>query len=268
MRWSRAGFTAVESLISIIISAMLVSGALAVLVSNQRLADAVTSRIARQDQLRAAVEILRAETRQIDPADGDLASTSPDTLRVRSFLGGGIACAVSYSGTPAATLRRLGRWIQPGDSVLILADNDPLTGADDRWVRGIAGTVDTIQTCPTGDPAQRVSLPSMAGVLSVDSIRVGAIARSFQWRGYALGMDNGQWFLTLKTPDMLQPEPVAGPFGSPESAGLRIGYFDRNGQPTASATAVQQFELSIKTVSGVPGGPVVPDSLMAWVALQ
>jgi hypothetical protein len=263
----RRGFTVVEALLSIVISTMLVSASLAILVSNQRLADAVSGRVSRQDQLRAAVDILTAEVRQIDPADGDLASTSPDTLLVRSVLGAGVACAVSYTGTPTATLRKLGSWIQPGDSMMILADNDPSTSTDDRWVRGVAGAVDTTQTCPTGSPAQHVTLSSMAAALAIDSIRVGAAARSFQWRGFALGLDNGSWYLTLKTPDMLEPEPVAGPFGSPTSSGLRIGYFDVLGQPTVAVPAVRQFEVSVKTIAGVPGGPDVPDSLMAWVRL-
>jgi len=264
----RRGFTAVEALIAIVMGAMLVSAALSILMGNQKLADAVSGRIARQAQLRAGIDLLKAELRQIDPADGDLGSMSSDTVRVRSFLGAGVACAVSYSGaTPSATLRRLGTWIQPGDSMLILADNDPSTSADDRWVRGIAGAVDTTLACPTGSAAQRVTLPSMAAALAVDSIRIGASARSFEWRTYALAKQGGHWFLTLQTKSLQQPEAVAGPLGSPQSPGLRVALFDADGQPTTTASAVRQFEISVKTVAGVPGGPAVADSLMAWVRL-
>ncbi|MDH3224667.1 MAG: prepilin-type N-terminal cleavage/methylation domain-containing protein [Gemmatimonadota bacterium] len=264
---SQRGFTVVEAMISLVISVLLVGGTLGLLVSNQKLADAVAGRMAREDQLRAAVDILSAEVRDLDPSDGDLDSTSPDTLRVRSFLGAGVACAVSYAGTPSITLRRLGNWIQPGDSVLILADNDPMTGSDDRWVRGVAGTVDTTQVCPTGDPAQTVNLPSMATTLANDSVRVGASARSFQWRNYVLAMDQQSWFLTVQTADMLQPEPVAGPFAGPNSDGIRFGYFDGMGQPTTVASDVRQFEVSVKTVSNEPGAPLIADSLMAWVRI-
>ena len=264
---ARAGFTAVEALISVVIGGMLVSASLSMLVGQQKLSDAVSGRLGRQAQLRAAIDILGAEARQIDPADGDLASVSPDTLRVRSLLGAGVACAVSYTGTPSATLRRLGAWIQPGDSLLILADNDPMTSVDDRWIRGVAGTVDTTLSCPTGDVAQRVTLPSMAAALAADSIRVGAAARSFEWRTYALSTEGKHWYLGLRTQNMLNPEPVAGPFGGPQVDGLRVRYFDREGQPTNDPREVRQFEFSVKTVAGIPGGPALPDSMMAWVRL-
>ena len=265
---SRRGFTVMEAMISLVASAALVSASLSLLVGNQKLAEAVSGRLERQDQLRAAIDILEGEVRQIDPSDGDLATISPDTLRVRSFLGGGVACQVSYGSTPTVTLRRLGNWILPGDSILLLADNDPSTGSDDVWVRGVAGPVDTTLTCPSGDPGQSISLANMGYVIAMDSVRVGATARSFRWRSYVLAMEQNMWHLTLQTSDMLEPEPVAGPFAAPGADGLRFGYFDANGQPATGVTQVRQFELSVKTPFDQPGAPDVADSLMAWVRLR
>jgi len=260
------GFTLIEAIVSLALSTLLVGAMLSVLMGNNRLSSSLTGRAEANDALMTGIALLERELAPIDAADGDLASLSNDTLGVRAFLSSGTACGVTYTGASAdVVLRKQGRWMSAGDSILLLADNDVSIGGDDAWVRGSITAVDTAQACPDGVAAQQLTIPALAGL--TDSVRVGAAARTFEWRRYFLAKVDGDWYLSIRTPALAQPEPVAGPLADPavETGGFRVQHYDAFGNPAPDVLEVTQSEIVLKAIPRVGGTVSIADSLMSWV---
>ena len=261
-----SGFTLVEAIVSLTLGILLVGAMLSVLMGNNSLSTSLTGRAEANDAMMTGIALLERELAPIDASDGDLASLSTDTLGVRAFLASGTACGVSYTGSSATVvLRKQGRWMSAGDSILLLADNDVSIGGDDTWVRGSVTAVDTTQACPDGVVAQQLTIPALAGL--TDSVRVGAAARTFEWRRYFLAQIDGSWYLAIRTPALSQPEPVAGPLADPavERGGFRVQHYDAFGNPATDVLTVTQSEISLKTIPHVGSRAAMADSLVAWV---
>ncbi len=262
----RDGFTLVETMISLTLGVLLMGAMLTVLMGNNRMSASLTGRAESNNALMTGIALLEREVEPIDASDGDLASLSPDTLGIRAFLSSGTACQVTYgAGTASLVTRRQGRWLQVGDSILLLADNDVSIGSDDTWVRGAITAVDTALACPDGVAAQRITVPALAAL--TDSVRVGAAARTFEWRTYFLAQIDGDWYLAMRTPALNTPEPVAGPLADPavSPGGFRVRHFDAFGNVASTVESVTQTEISLKSIPDVGALEAAPDSLMAWV---
>jgi prepilin-type N-terminal cleavage/methylation domain-containing protein len=68
----RAGFTLVELLVALVLLAIVGTGILRTLMSNQRAYEEQTQRIDVQQNLRTALAVLPADFRELDAVDGDV----------------------------------------------------------------------------------------------------------------------------------------------------------------------------------------------------
>src|SRR5437667_9994140 len=95
---ARRGFTMVELLVALVLLGLVSAALYRVLVNNQRLYMAQTQRIDLSQNIRAAANILPAELREIDAADGDIIAMAPDRLEVRAMRWLGFTCVAPVLG--------------------------------------------------------------------------------------------------------------------------------------------------------------------------
>ena len=153
----RNGFTVVELLIVSVLGALVVGVTYQVLILNQRTYIAQNAKIESQQTVRAGLDVLFSELRELSSSESDILGFGSDTLKVRSVRGFGLACAVNV-GAGTLDVLKVGSWFEVGDSVVVYAENDDGTGSDDDWIYGTVTARDTTISCGTAQ-AQRLSVP-------------------------------------------------------------------------------------------------------------
>ena len=173
-------------------------------------------------------------------------------------------CASDYSTNPPRfTLRRAGRWLGVGDSIVALADNDPMKALDDRWITGRVTSADTTSTCTGLDTAQEVYLE---GLSTSDTIRIGAMVRSYTLFTYGLFEFDGQPFLGRRSAGA-SPQPLVGPLRGKLEGGLAFTYLDENNAETLVGSEVALIQVELRTASRILGtdGRPISDSIITRI---
>ena len=258
------GFTLVELLVVTVLGTLLAMASYKVISVMQRTHTVQSAQVQGQQALRAGLSVLYAELREASPSDGDLIGMADDSIRLRAMRQAGHVCVSDYSASPPRlTLRREGRWLAVGDSVVVLADNDPNRALDDRWITGMVQSVDTTATCTGLDKAQRIAV---MGLSAVDTIRPGALARSFELFTYGLFEFDGQPFLGRRSAGA-SPQALVGPLRGKLEGGLAFTYLDENSTITDVGVEVAQIQVELRTASLVLGsdGRPVSDSIVTRI---
>ncbi len=263
-RQSQRGFTLIELLVVTVLGTLLAVGSYQIISITQRAHSIQAAQVTGQQALRAALAVLYAELREVSPAGGDLIVMAQDSITFRAMRQVGYACFTDYFvNPPRFTLRRAGRWLTVGDSIVTLADNDPAKALDDRWITGTVASVDTTATCTGLDEAQLISV---AGLSAVDTVRPGATMRLYTKYTYGLFEIDGQPFLGRRASGA-SPQPLVGPLRGKSEGGLAFTYLDANSFVTLVGADVAQIQVELRTASRVmgPGGRVVSDSIMTRI---
>ena len=259
----RRGFTLIELTIVVVLGTLLVTAVHTVLITNLRAYTVMNSKVRSQQTVRSGSQVLFAELRELSPRGGDLISIADDAMTVRSSSTFGIVCGDVKSGK--MTVMRYGRWIGIGDSVFVLADNDPAKTVDDVWHAALVSAVDTTATCG-GKRAQKITLKGMKAALAADSVLLGAPARVYQHYTYSNALVDGSWYLA-RTEPFGEAEPLVGPLRSPAEEGLRFEYLDSLGVATTIPTDVAQFRITLRSAPGAagPSGEPIADTIVTRV---
>jgi len=172
MRTARSGFTLVELIVVTVLGAVLIGATLQVLVTNQRTYTAQNAQIQGQQSLRAAMDILTQELREVSPEGGDIVQISNVRIRIRASRALGLICHDTVKGETRFRVLKVGNWIGATDSVFVFADNLGEVQADDRWITTVVTARDTASTCGAS-PAQRLTFGN-AAAFAADSVSTGA----------------------------------------------------------------------------------------------
>lgn len=265
MRADRRGFTLVELIVVTVLGALIILAALQVLVTNQRTYTAQGAEIQGQQSLRAAMDVLWGELREVSAGGGDLLAMGPDSVRFRAMRKLGITCAVDTlnSSNPWVVAIRSGAWFEDQDSVFVFADNDADSENDDVWIPARITQVDTTETCQSL-PAQRLTFQGQKSAFTADSVRVGAPLRSFVTYTYRVVDYGGETFLGRAVPNG-GVIPLVGPLR--DTAGVTFEYRDANGTVTTTATDVRQIVVTLRSGGEVINsvGGLVSDSISTWI---
>jgi hypothetical protein len=234
-----------------------------------------------QQGLRAVAYVLSAELRGLDARDGDLIAMGRDSVTVRAMRTFAVACASPDPG--AGSLVRSDaltfgyRESDPTrDRVLVFADGDPATPADDAWLDLGLVAVSGAGRCDDGSPGTSLRLSGPISALA--RVTSGAPLRTYERETYRLYVDEeglawlGERHLASGVWTALSP--VAGPLRRVD--GLTLTYRDSAGAPAASPSAVVRVDIVVRGLSSgpiaVPGrrasGQRYQDSLAVTVALR
>lgn len=277
----RRGFTLVELLVVTVLGALVVMASLQVLITNQRTFTAQNAEIQGQQALRAAMDVLTSELREVSASGGDLLAMGGDSIKIRLMRKLAIACQIdtTNSGNPYIVALKIGEdWFAQQDSAYVFADNDEDLETDDDWIRGRVTQVDTTSTC-TGlnlsvvgssagildsTAAETLTFAGQKALFTSDSVRTGAPVRSFETFTYGLYTYDGQPYLGRTAPGG-SVVPLVGPLRA--SDGVSFGYRDAEGNVTTTAEDVRQIVVTLRWGSGILNslGEAVSDSLSGWI---
>jgi len=290
---ARRGFTMVELLVAMVLLGLVSAALYRVLVNNQRLYMAQTQRIDLSQNIRAASNILPAELREIDAADGDIIAMAPDRLEIRAMRWLGFTCVAPVLGGGLNGLTMVIRGGDVGqplfygargmnvvsDTMLIYYDGDQTTRNDDYWARGtFTGVAPVVQNCPDL-PVQTGRLVTFnlnllgLGVNQAGAIPVGAPVRGYEHVIYQLYKPAGDtsYYIGFQ-PAGGTMQPLVGPV---LTNGLTFQYYAADGSVTAVKNQVARVDITVRarTVSAIRGGGQAPaatvvDSISTSVALR
>lgn len=281
---SRAGFTLIELIIAVAMSSIVLGAVYRILVNNQRFYRAQSQIVEVQQNVRAVAEILPAELRELDAADGDIIAMSADSLRIKAMRSFATICATPDAATGRIVLRNSltfqYRAFDPTrDSALVFSDGNVQSTTDDTWLHSPVAAVATGVTCADGTAGTRLTLTGMVGpggIAQLANVTSGSPVRTFEVVNYRLYDDGtGTWWLGVRTYSSgawSATSPVAGPLRPAD--GIAFTYYDANGAVTAVPANVAQIQLTVRgrstqpiQVEGRPTGQY-QDSLTAYVALR
>src|SRR4051812_15878619 len=218
MSRGRRGFTMVELLVALVLLGLVSAALYRVLVNNQRLYFAQTQRIDLSQNIRAAINILPAELRELDAADGDIIAMSADSIQIRAMrwlsfvckppvlagVNAGIQMTIR-GGTVGQPMYYGARDINDADGLVVYVDGDPTTRTDDYWVLSTM-TGKAASTCNAAGPVTAAQQPAtlvtftgnfIAGTNVPGAIPTGAPVRGYETVTYKLYRPAGDslWYI-------------------------------------------------------------------------
>jgi prepilin-type N-terminal cleavage/methylation domain-containing protein len=277
-----AGFTLIELVIAMAMASIVLGAVYQVLVNNQRFYRAQGQIVEVQQNVRAVSQILPAELRELDAADGDIIEMSDTSITIKAMRSFATICATPDAATGQIVLRNSltfqYRAVDPTrDSVLVFSDSNVQSTSDDRWLHAPAAAVATGVTCTDLTAGTRLTLTGMiGGIAQLANVTNGSPVRTFEVVNYRLYDDGaGIWWLGVRTYSSgawSSTSPVAGPLRP--SDGIAFSYFDAAGAVTAVRANVAQIQTIVRgrseqniQVQGRPTGRY-QDSLTVRVALR
>jgi hypothetical protein len=143
------------------------------------------------------------------------------------------------------------------DSLLVFAESDPATGADDGWLHLGVTSVSAV-SCPGGSEGIAIGVTTPAPLDPSALARVtpgapGRLAEVMQMRSYRAGGESWFGMRSVSTGEVITP--VAGPLADSSAGvrGLTLVYRDAAGAATANPADVRAVDISLL---GVTGGPI------------
>ena len=259
-----SGFTLVELIIVAVLGAVVVGATYEIMLSSQKAYTVQAAQIQGQQTVRAGIAILFSELREMSRAEGDILTMGPDRIEVRAMRAFGLVCGVNAAGSPIL-VKKIGRFFETGDSIMVLADNDPDVSSDDTILSGAVSNVDTTRTCSGADTAQSIVVPALVPALANDTVRIGAPVRGFTVYTYGLYTLDGDYYLARRSG--MTTAQLVGPL-SPN--GVSFIYMDSLGNVTADPRAVSQIEVTLRSRSRVVNkwGVPIADSLTTSIYLR
>jgi prepilin-type N-terminal cleavage/methylation domain-containing protein len=243
-RDSRLGMSLVEVLVVTVLGSLILLATYNVLITNQRTYTLNAANMQGQQTVRAGMDVLFSELREISAQGGDLLRMNDDSITIRVMRAAGIVCDTTRPGASEQFrwgIVNLGDTIAVGDSVWVFAEHEPTVTSDDVWVRHRIQELHGAGTCG-GYTTQRVRFTAP---VVADTPTLGSLMRTYLTYTYGLGTYNGAPYLIRK----LQPAGSAIPLVGPLMAGSGVGfeYLDADGNATTVSTDVRQIVVTLRT---------------------
>lgn len=249
----RAGFTLIEMIIAVVLSAMVIGAVFQLVFAQNRMYGHQQGLADARQTVRAGGSLLAWELRHLSAAGGDLYAIGADSVSLRSYDGAGVVCLKQTSDKKYG-LHSVTGDIEAGDSALIYLIHSNRT-ADDTWETVLINQVKTASgflsttTC-SGWP---LTPPIEMGVeltnpTSVDTagMRVGAVLRTFHRRTYRMIQQNDKWWLGVRE-GAGSYQLLTGPLRAAD--GLELRYLDAAGATTTVPANVRAVEFVLRSES-------------------
>jgi hypothetical protein len=259
----------VELLVAVVVASVLLIAIFQVLLSQQQIFTVQRERIQSQQTVRAGLEVMAGELRELSPTEGDFLLADPDEMEFRVVRGLGIACEKTSNAPLILRVVRRGRAVAEGDSVHLYVEGNPTVPGSDFWVTaGVTAVAADAEPCPVPLSAAEEDRPVGRLITLVPSqtidpadVRTGAILRIVERFSYGLMTFEGEPYLARTGEGALDVVPLVGPVRADN--GVRFRYFDGDGNETTSLAAIRTVEVTVQTQSGArdPSGRLIGDSL-------
>jgi len=275
---STAGFTILELLVVVAFGALVLGAAFQVLAVQERSYRHQSAAMATQQNIRAALDVLESELREISATGGDLAMIQAESLTFRAYRAAGFICELDAANGRIVVLQRGTEPFRAGTQALLyFIERSKTTGADDDWgiaeIRGVSegGTCSASWGTLEGVDTTTLEVPDFAFPANPAEgpVYLGTPVRSFEVYTYGLFDVDGEPVLARRDAGG-SIAPVVGPLAqSPD--GLAFRYFDASGNETTDPADVVRIEIVVRgrtPGSGVPGQTHYTDSLVTQLSLR
>jgi prepilin-type N-terminal cleavage/methylation domain-containing protein len=231
MRGTRRGFTLIEITVALVMFSVVAMVLTRMLIMNQRITTAQSTRAALQSNLRVGSLVVPNELRMLNQSDStDIAAVSDTSISYRAMRGYYLMCAL----TSATSIKVIN--VQPsgftfgyrepkiGDSAFVFFENDTLKMSDDKWapveITGVAPSTCVFPSGGTTYAAYTLTFGGAGGGINTTNFPIakfvnGAPVRTFELTTLTLYDVGGvKWFGMCTGPLGCTPEPVLGPLAS------------------------------------------------------
>jgi len=292
---SRTGFTMAETLVVLVLLAIVGGSLMNVLTKQQQFYNGTGDLIAMRTQLRQAEAILGGDLRGVSSSGGDITTMTDSSIEFNYTIGTSVVCktpsgnSVVIPPTGALTnLNTLTSWIAKptfGDKAYIFDEGNNTTDAtDDTWQQYSVTSLTPSGSCDGAfNAATANTLVLTTGSLSA-TILDGAPVHFIRTAHYSLHQfADSLWYLGYCSPACgagIAINPVAGPFRSyapsttPDTSGIRMTYYDSTGAVTNVPAQVSRIDITLRGqttgyvhIQGMTKG-VYHDSLSMSIALR
>ncbi len=273
---ARAGFTLAELLVAMILFMMTSSLLYASLRLMEKVQRTTSEKAGSQLTLRSGTQTVAAELREVNNDAGggtsDLVAITGSSVTYWAMRSSGMTCQLAGNEVRirlGPTYSAYRSTVPIRDSLLLFADHDTVSAADDEWVQlAIVGSP-TNSTCPDGAAALALTVPG----ITVADYQVPGPVRTFELMQLAIATSGGRLYLgarSLSGANVM--EPVIGPL---TSGGLQLVYRDQAGAITTTPSEVRTIDLTVRsqmsrpvTTLGGGVGALLSDSLALRVLLR
>jgi len=246
----RSGMTLVELLVAMVVASTVMIAIYQVMLTSQRVFSVQREQVMGQQTIRAGMDLLFSELREVSAPEGDLLSLGEREVEFRAMRSFGLVCAINPSQSRLSILVR-GDEFSAGQGIAVFVDDDPEIAGDDEWVvASIQNVADGSGDCPLAGPLQTITTSGLASG-DYGGIRTGAPIRSFEPFTYGAFQVAGDWYLGRRAGSG-NAVPLVGPLDG--QTGLRFEYFDGAGAVTTAPTDVRRIRVTIRTRSDVRDG--------------
>ncbi|HEV8362368.1 MAG TPA: prepilin-type N-terminal cleavage/methylation domain-containing protein [Gemmatimonadaceae bacterium] len=300
-RRARAGFSLVESLITIMILGIVGVALTRVMVKQQQSYRDTSNQANMQREIRLTSSMLPAELRSMSSSGADIIEMGEDHVTFLANIGSGIICGkignthIMLTPLLSANITTTNWYSQPvaGDTVFLYNDSLSTGAEDDVWERRpVANLTSNTTDCP-GAPYTDPVLDAgkyrwrigVAGLGVPDSVRLGAVARFARPVRYSIYQEtSGRWYIGYQEyvgGAWTTAEPVGGPYkrfiaGDANPSGLQFRYYDSLGTrltSTAQALDVARIDAFLRTDAGLAAVTerrprTLQDSVMMRIAVR
>jgi type II secretory pathway pseudopilin PulG len=291
---SRTGFTMAETLVVLVLLAIVGGSLMSVLTKQQQFYNGTGDLIAMRTQLRQAEAILSGDLRGISSSGGDITTMTDSSLEFNYTIGTSVVCKTPSGSSvivpPTGALTNgntLTSWItapRVGDQVYLFDEGLITTDAtDDSWKSYGVTSLNGSGSCDGAFNAASAYTVNLASPVSA-TILDGAPVHFIRTARYSLHrFPDGLWYLGYCSPAcgaLAAINPIAGPFRpyaaptTPDTSGIRMTYYDSTGTVTNVPAQVSRIDITIRGqttgyvhIQGMTKG-VYHDSLSTSIALR
>ncbi|HEX6940225.1 MAG TPA: prepilin-type N-terminal cleavage/methylation domain-containing protein, partial [Longimicrobiales bacterium] len=263
------GFTLVELLVAVVVTAVLLAAVTQTVIVQQRTYREQMAVLGARQTARTALELIGTELREVSASGNDIYVATPDSIRFRAYKKIGVVCAVVTGSV--VDVWELGTPFAQRDSAVVFSDGGAPDETGDTWVPvRVSDRTPTDQCTETWGAYPLTGLRLYTTLPSV-GVAPGALVRQFVPVTYGIFRINGEWVVGRKEGDA----PLVALLGpiAPEN-GLEFRYYNGSGQPFQPVDAAQRRDIErIEIVVRVPlegagGGAAAVDSLVTQVQLR
>ncbi len=262
----RRGMTLVELLVAMVVAGALMVAIYQVMITSQRVFTVQREQVAGHQTVRAGLDLLFSELREVSAPEGDLLAIGAQEIGFRAMRSFGLVCAINPSQS------RLSIWVrgddfEAGQGIAVFIDDDPEISSDDEWaLASIQNASEDAGACPLAGTIQTITASGLASG-DYGGMRTGAPIRAFEDFTYGVMQMGGEWYLGRRrgTESWV---PLVGPVDG--SGGVSFEYFDGAGSATTTPSDVRRIRVTIRTRSDArdaQGNPIA-DALSADVFVR
>ncbi|MGH7695571.1 MAG: PilW family protein [Gemmatimonadaceae bacterium] len=298
---ARAGFSLVESLITIMILGIVGVALTRVMVKQQQSYKDTSNQANMQREIRLTSSMLPAELRSMSSSGADILGMGEDEVTFLANIGSGIICGkvgnthIMLTPLNTANITTTNWYSQPvtGDTVFMYSDSLLKGAEDDVWERRDVANFTWNQTDCPGAPYTDPVLDAgkwryrvgVGGLGVPDSVRLGAVVRFARPVRYSIYQEtSGKWYIGYQEyigGAWTTKEPVGGPYrrfiaGDANPSGLQFRYYDSLGTRLTSTTQaldVARIDVFLRADGGLAAVTerrprTLQDSVMMRIAVR